>query len=163
MNAGASIATGEVLLFLHADTHLPGGALDRVRKTLADGAVAGCFRLRFDCGGFWLWLWTRPVWMRWHRLAFGDRALFVRRTTFDAVKGFPNQPIFEDLDIVQALRRQGRFAFLQAAVTTSARRFRRNGRLRQQLRNLTLWAAWNFRIPPRWAERLYSYEAGKRD
>ena len=156
MNAGAARATGDVLLFLHADTRLPPGALDHVRAALASpGAVAGCFRLRFDRGGFWLWLWSRPLWMRSPRWAFGDRALFVRREAFDAVGGFPDQPIFEDLDIVQALRREGRFVFLDDAVVTSARRFEREGALRQQLRNGALWAAWLLGVAPERVARFY--------
>lgn len=156
MNAGATRATGGVLLFLHADTWLPSGALDRVRAALAEPDVAaGCFRLRFDRGGFWLWLWTRPLWMRWHRWAFGDRALFVRRSAFDAAGGFPDQPIFEDLDAVQALRRQGRFVLLDATVVTSARRYERGGALRQQLRNGALWTAWLLGIAPERVARFY--------
>ena len=159
MNAGAARATGDVLLFLHADTRLPSGALDRVRAALADpAAAAGCFRLRFDRGGFWLGLWTRPLWMRWHRWAFGDRALFARRSAFDAVGGFPDQPIFEDLDVVQALRRQGRFVFLDAAVVTSARRYERGGALRQQLRNGALWTAWWLGVAPERVARFYPNE-----
>lgn len=156
MNTGAAHASGDVLLFLHADTRLPPGAFDRIRIALAaPDAAAGCFRLRFDREGFWLWLWSRRVWMRWHRWAFGDRALFVRRSAFDAVSGFPDQPVFEDLDMVQALRRQGRFVFLDDAVTTSARRFERGGALRQQLRNAALWTAWLLGVDPERAARFY--------
>jgi rSAM/selenodomain-associated transferase 2 len=156
MNAGAARATGDVLLFLHADTRLPAGALDHVREALATpDTAAGCFRLRFDRDGFWLWLWSRPIWMRWHRWAFGDRALFVRREAFDAVGGFPDQPIFEDLDIVRALRREGRFAFLDAAVVTSSRRYEREGALRQQLRNWALWTAWLLGVDPQRVARFY--------
>jgi rSAM/selenodomain-associated transferase 2 len=164
MNAGATHASGDVLLFLHADTQLPPGALDHVRTALADpDAAAGCFRLRFDRDGFWLWLWSRPIWMRWHRWAFGDRALFVRRTAFDAVGGFPDQPVFEDLDMVQALRQQGRFVFLDAAVTTSARRFERGGTLRQQLRNWALWTAWLLGVNPERAARFYPSHPEQRE
>ncbi len=155
MNAAAAAATGEALLFLHADTHLPEDALDCVRQALSDGAVAGCFRLRFDRGGFWLWLWTRPLWMHWHRWAFGDRALFVRRADFEAVGGFPDQPVFEELDLVQALRRRGRLAFLPEAVVTSARRFEAVGALRQQLRNWALWGAWLVGVAPERVARFY--------
>lgn len=164
MNAGAACATGDVLLFLHADTQLPPEALDHVRTALADpDAVAGCFRLRFDRHGFWLWLWSRPIWMRWHRWAFGDRALFVRRSAFDAVGGFPDQPVFEDLDMVQALRQQGRFVFLDAAVTTSARRFEKYGALRQQLRNWALWTAWLLGVDPERAARFYPIAPPQRE
>ncbi len=155
MNAGAAQTSGEALLFLHADTRLPDGALDRVRDALASGVVAGCFRLRFDRDGFWLWLWTRPIWMRWHRWAFGDRALFVRRDVFEAVGGFPDQPILEDLDFVRAVRRHGHFAFLPETVTTSARRFEAAGALRQQLRNWALWGAWWAGISPQRLKRFY--------
>ena len=156
MNAGAAAASGGVLLFLHADTRLPPGALDAVRQALRDGAVAGgCFRTTFDADGFWMRVWSLRLWMRWHRLAFGDRAPFARRAAFEAVGGFPEQPIFEDLELVRRLRRQGRFAFLDAAVVTSARRFHRNGPLRQQLRNLALWSAWALGLPAPWFKRFY--------
>ena len=165
MNAGAARGRGGALLFLHADTALPPGALDRVRAALAEPGVAGgCFAVAFDRpgrGGFGplgralMRLWEARLWMRWHRFAFGDRALFARRDAFDAVGGFPDQPLFEDLDLVRAVRRRGRFAFLDAAVVTSARRFRRGGALRQQLRNLGLWAAWNAGVPPARLKRFY--------
>lgn len=156
MNAGAAYAHGDVLLFLHADTRLPDDALDQIRVALAEPrAVAGCFRLRFDRGGFWLWMWTRPVWMRWHRWAFGDRALFARRRAFDTAGGFPDQPVFEDLDFVRAIRPHGRFVFLDAAVVTSARRYERVGALRQQLRNWALWGAWLLGASPHRMARFY--------
>jgi rSAM/selenodomain-associated transferase 2 len=169
MNAGAGRATGDVLLFLHADTRLPAGALDAVRAALADpAAVAGCFRTTFDADGpasgplgrRLMRLWEARLWMRWHRFAFGDRALFVRRAAFEAVGGFPDQPIFEDLDAVRALRRRGRFVFLDAAVTTSARRYRRHGALGQQVRNLALWLGWNAGVAPGRLKRFYDDERG---
>ena len=156
MNAGAARAEGDVLLFLHADTRLPDGGLDRIRAALdAPETVAGCFRLRFDRGGFWLWLWTRSVWMRWPRWAFGDRAIFVRRSAFEAVGGFPDQPVFEDLDFVQAVLPHGRFVFLDAEVVTSARRYAHKGALRQQLRNWALWTAWLLGASPHRMARFY--------
>ena len=171
MNAGAARGRGGALLFLHADTALPPGALDAVRQALGDPDVAGgCFAVTFDrpapggaeggaafgpVGRAFMRLWEARLWMRWHRFAFGDRALFVRRDAFDAVGGFPEQPLFEDLDFVRAVRRRGRFAFLDAAVVTSARRFRRGGAVRQQLRNLGLWAAWNAGVPPARLKRFY--------
>ena len=168
MNAGAQTSAAGALLFLHADTRLPPGALAAVRRALADPAVAGgCFRTRFAStpdasGGFGpagralMRLWEGRLWMRWHRFAFGDRALFARRTAFEAAGGFPEQPIFEDLDLVRALRQQGRFVFLDVAVETSARRFVRHGALRQQLRNLALWLGWNAGVAPARLKRFYS-------
>ena len=168
MNEGARHATGDVLLFLHADTRLPEGALRAVRSALEDASVAGgCFRTAFDLEGeaepefgpfgrAVMALWQARLWMRWHRFAFGDRALFVRRDVFRAVGGFPEQPIFEDLDLVRRVRERGRFVFLDLEVVTSARRFRRHGAVRQQLRNLGLWAGWNAGVSPRRLKRFYS-------
>ncbi|MEM0961863.1 MAG: TIGR04283 family arsenosugar biosynthesis glycosyltransferase [Bacteroidota bacterium] len=166
MNAGAAGAAGSVLLFLHADTRLPDGALSLVRRSLADGAVGGCFRTAFDVpatdtafgpvGRWAMRAWQARLWMRWHRLAFGDRALFVRRDVFESIGGFPEQPIFEDLDLVRHLRRRGRFAFLPADVQTSARRFRRHGAIRQQARNLSLWLGWLMGVDPVRLKRYYS-------
>ena len=155
MNRGAEAAGGDVLLFLHADTRLPDDALAHVRQALAGGAVAGCFETRFDDARGWMRLWQARLWMRWHRFAFGDRALFARRDAFRAAGGFPDQPIFEDLDFVRAVRRQGAFAFLPVAVETSARRYRRHGALRQQLRNLALWLGWNAGVAPERLKRHY--------
>ncbi|WP_412062976.1 TIGR04283 family arsenosugar biosynthesis glycosyltransferase [Rubrivirga sp. IMCC45206] len=166
MNAGAEHASGDVLVFLHADTRLPDNAFDAVRAALADPlAVAGCFRTAFDVkergdfgpvGRAVMRLWEARLWMRWHRFAFGDRALFVRREVFEAVGGFPEQPLFEDLDAVRAVRQHGRFVFLDAEVVTSARRYRRHGALRQQLRNMALWAGWNVGVAPARLKRFYS-------
>ena len=152
MNAGAREASGEILLFLHADTRLPAGALDAVREALdRPGVVGGCFRPRFvgpGAGSRWMRLWESPLWMRWWRFAFGDRAAFCTRGAFEAAGGFRAQPLFEDLDLVRDLRARGRFVFLDLAVETSARRFGARGALRQQLRNLALWAGWNAGVAP---------------
>ena len=162
-NAAVPDATGGVLCFLNNDVEVPPGWLRPLVAALAEpGVVAGCFETTFDrdgafgpVGRAFMRLWEARLWMRWHRFAFGDRALFVRRDVFEAVGGFPDQPIFEDLDLVRAVRRRGRFAFLDAAVVTSARRYRRGGAVRQQLRNLALWAAWNAGVAPGRLKRFY--------
>ena len=164
MNHGATHTAGSALVFLHADTHLPPGALDAVRDALSDPEVAGgCFRTTFDATQSpWMRLWQARMWMRWHRFAFGDRALFARRSAFEAIGGFPDQPIFEDLDAVRSLRSQGRFVFLDAAVVTSARRYQRHGAFRQQLRNLGLWLGWSVGVSPGRLKRFYSDAADER-
>ena len=140
LNRGVEAADGRLLLFLHADTTLPPDGLTRIRRTLRDTpAVAGTFRLQFDAASpllrFYAWCTRWP----WIRLCFGDRGLFATREAFEAAGGYPEWPLFEDLELAARLQAHGPFRFLDAAVTTSARRFRRNGVLRQQLQNLYLW------------------------
>lgn len=140
LNRGAEAAEGDLLLFLHADTTLPPDGLTRVRRVLGDTpAVAGTFRLQFDAASPLLHFYAWCTWCPWIRLCFGDRGLFTTRPAFEAVGGYPEWPLFEDLELAARLQDHGRFRFLDTAVTTSARRFRRNGVLRQQLQNLYLW------------------------
>jgi rSAM/selenodomain-associated transferase 2 len=125
MHAGASEARGEVLWFLHADTLVPDDAAERIAAALEDArAVGGNFRLRFDGGrraaAFLTWLYPR---LRLFGLAYGDSAIFVRREAYERVGGFKPFPIFEDLDLLRALWKQGRFVQAEAFVVTSSRRF----------------------------------------
>ena len=114
------------------------------------------------CAPFGMRLWQARMRMHWHRFAFGDRGLFVRQSVFDAIGGYPDQPIFEDLDIVRALRQHGRFQILDAAVVTSPRRDQRNGAVRQQLRNVSLWMGWSLGVSPARLKRFYSDAPTKR-
>lgn len=162
MNAGADAARGDVLLFLHADTILPAGALRRVRTALGDPSVSGgAFRLRFDRDTpllrFYSFCTRFPV----PALCFGDRALFVRRRAFDEVGGYPDVPLFEDLELVRQIDEHGRFAFLEQTVTTSARRFRAVGPLRQQLKNTFLWLHYLAGTDPHRLSGRYPYRRGE--
>lgn len=158
LNRGAEAARGDVLLFLHADTRLPLNALSLIRKTLASpSATAGTFRLQFDRPSPLLRLYAWCTRWPWIRICFGDRGLFVERSAFDAVGGYPEWPIFEDLELAARLHARGGFHFLDAAVTTSARRFARRGPLRQQLQNLHLWLHYMAGTPPEHVAPLYRY------
>jgi len=159
MNRGARAARGDIYLFLHADTLLPPNGLSLIRHTLADpNATAGTFRLQFDDSTpllrFYGWCTQWP----WIRLCFGDRGLFVTREAFEAVGGYPDWPLFEDLELAARLHEHGGFRFLNTAVTTSARRFRRNGFLTQQLRNLYLWLHYVCGVDPERVAHLYRYD-----
>lgn len=159
MNAGAAAATGDVLLFLHADTHLPPDGLAAVREALSDTAVeAGAFRLRFYDDSPFLNFYAACTRLPIPSLCFGDRALFVRRATFEEIGGFPDIPIFEDIEIVRTLHRRGSFRFLGEAVTTSARRFRRQGIFLQQMQNAFLWSGHFLGIPSARLAAFYGYE-----
>ena len=130
LNHAAAIATGDVLLFLHADTMLPMGAATAIAAALRDaGVVGGAFRLRFDHPGRLAALLARHVNLRssLSNTFFGDQALFVRREVFAAAGGFKDWSVMEDMEILDRLRRHGRLALLDEEVVTSARRHRRNG------------------------------------
>lgn len=156
MNRGAEHASGEALLFLHADTLLPPNGLSIIRKALAaPNTSSGTFRLQFNTPTpllrFYAWCTRWP----WIRLCFGDRGQFVKRSVFEAVGGFPKWPLFEDLELAARLHQHGGFRFLDTAVTTSARRFHRHGLLRQQLQNLYLWSHYMWGTDPEHVAHLY--------
>jgi rSAM/selenodomain-associated transferase 2 len=160
MNRGAAVALGDAFLFLHADTMLPRGGLQAVRQALCrPGVDSGTFRLRFDSPSPLLRFYALCTHLPWRGLCFGDRGQFVTREAFDAVGGFPDWPVYEDLELARRLIGRGGFTFLRESVTTSARRFRKNGTLRQQIRNVYLWLHYVRGTPPHEVAHLYSYEA----
>ncbi len=129
MNAGAQAASGDALLFLHADTTLPPDAPALIQRALA-GHAWGRFDVRIE--GRSRWLPVVAVLMnlrsRLSGIATGDQALFMRRGAFDAVGGFPEQPLMEDIEISRRLRvRHGAPACLHAKVITSGRRWDERG------------------------------------
>ncbi len=148
--AGALLARGDTILFLHADTRLPPGWDASVRAALADpGVVGGAFRLRFEARSPALRLieWGACLRVALFRFPYGDQALFMRRSVLEALGGMPQAPIMEDLDLVRSLKQRGRLACLRPAVTTSARRYLAGGALRTMLRNWLAAGAWWLGLP----------------
>ena len=137
MNAGAGLAKGETLLFLHADTRLPEDAPALVADALTDDRVCGGnFGLIFGGDTREARLLTRIYpFLRLGGMLYGDSAIFVRRRVFDRLGGYREYPIFEDCDFYRRMRRLGRFVRLDACATTSARRF--EGRF---IRTFALWS-----------------------
>jgi rSAM/selenodomain-associated transferase 2 len=142
MNAGAAIAHGDVLLFLHADTKLPENADALIREGLAQSdGIWGRFDICFDHGGIMpLIAVMMNLRSRVTGIATGDQAIFVTRAAFDAIGGFPAQPLMEDIALSSRIRRIGRPAYIRARVTTSARRWRKQGILR------TVFLMWRLRL-----------------
>jgi rSAM/selenodomain-associated transferase 2 len=143
MNAGARQAGGDVLLFLHADTRLPDGAPGAIAAALADPAVVGGrFDVRFDSRRRVLGMvaWFMNARSRATSICTGDQAIFVRRAAFEAVGGYPDIPLMEDIELCRRLRARGRLAALRARVTTSARKWEREGPLR------TIGLMWTLRL-----------------
>ncbi|GAB4176283.1 MAG: TIGR04283 family arsenosugar biosynthesis glycosyltransferase [Wenzhouxiangellaceae bacterium] len=157
MNVGAAASRGDVLLFLHADTRLPDGALEAVRVALASRDW-GRFDVRIAGRPRVLGLVARM--MNWRSrltgIATGDQALFVRRSVYDAVGGFPDQPLMEDVEICRRLKRYcGRPACLRARVTTSGRRWERHGVWRTIVLMWSLrWRYWRG-VPPEQLARVW--------
>lgn len=128
MNAGAEVATGEVLLFLHADVRLPHDVSRRVRQTLSDPAtIAGAFLTHTVDEGRRRWLAPllrlADVRSRYTRFPYGDQALFVRARYFWRAGAYPSQPLMEDVELCRRLRREGRIERVPACVRVSGRRF----------------------------------------
>ena len=159
LNAGARLASGDVLLFLHADVSLPADAAAWVGGTLAEpGVVAGAFRTWTvpDEGRSWLapFLHVADVRSRVARLPYGDQAVFVRREAFLRVGGFPDQPLMEDVELARRLRRVGRIRTIPAVVRVSGRRF-----IARPLSSVVLLRLvpllYRMGVPPRVLARLY--------
>lgn len=130
MNFGATQATGDILLFLHADTQLPLDYDKLIRDALAQpGVIAGAFHLGIDSPEMSLRLIEKMVSLRsrFLQLPYGDQALFLNRETFTTCGGFPDLPIMEDFEFVRRLKRQGKIVLVPAFVTTSARRWQKLG------------------------------------
>jgi rSAM/selenodomain-associated transferase 2 len=145
MNQGAAHATGDVLLFLHADCSLETGALAEAERCLdTPGVAAGCFSMRVQADGFWYRSIDRcaTARVRLIGLAYGDQGLFLRRDLFQQLGGFPRLALMEDLFFSRELRRHGRIVVAASQVYVSPRRWRRAGLVPQTLRNwlLTLLA-----------------------
>jgi rSAM/selenodomain-associated transferase 2 len=142
MNAGASHAAGELLVFLHADCLLPAAAGEELRRIVADESVEyGAFRHRIASSraAFRLIEACDNLRARWLKLPYGDQAIFVRRRVFKACGGFPGRAILEEVELMRRLRRAGRrFRLLQGPIATGARRWERSGIVRTTLINWTV-------------------------
>ena len=131
LNAGAAAAQGQWLWFVHADCRLPAGWLDLFRQLDAavPPVVGGSFAFRLDSPAWQARVLERGVALRvrWLGLPYGDQGLFVRRAVFAAMGGFLPLPLMEDVEFVRRLTRRGPVRHLTQQVTTSARRWERDG------------------------------------
>lgn len=159
MNAGAGVAKGEVLLFLHADTQLPDNAdrlvLDGLAKTKRQW---GRFDVRIDGGGM---LRVIALAMNWRSrltgICTGDQAMFVTRALFEQAGRFPAIALMEDVQLSATLKRTGKPLCLAAKVTTSPRRWQRHGVFRTMLLMWRLRLAFYFGADPTRLARAYGY------
>jgi rSAM/selenodomain-associated transferase 2 len=158
MNRGAAIATGDVYIFLHADSILPDEAFMAIeRACAAPRVVGGAFRLCFNCSqlAYRLVAWTANLRSRWRGIFTGDQAYFVRAESFKAIGGFPDIALMEDIEIVTRLRKIGRLVLLPSYVTTSARRHMKFGLARTVLFMWYLRTLYRFGVSPEQLQRKY--------
>lgn len=145
MAAGAAAANGEVLVFLHADAHLPLGYVEQVMAALADpGTAVGAFQLRIAAPGAGLRLveWGVRQRCRWLSLPYGDQGLFMKAETYRRLGGFRPFSVMEDIDLVRRAWRRGSVRILASAVTVSPRTWHQRGILQCTFLNLLCAAAW---------------------
>lgn len=158
MNFGARRASGDVLLFLHADTRLPLTAFVDIRSALEDPrVVGGRFDLQLDAGGPMLKVIGFMISLRSRisKVATGDQAIFVRREIFAELGGYPDIPLMEDVAFSRALKRRGAVACLRSRVTTSARRWEQEGVWGTILKMWVLKSLYLAGISPAYLKRYY--------
>ena len=160
LNAGARAASGDVILFLHADCWLESPAAVQIESVLQDEkVVGGAFRQRIDHERrTFRWLeWGNSARVRWVRMPYGDQGIFVRRSAFDTVGGFAEVRLLEDVLLMREFRRRGwRIELLPGPIHVDPRRWLKHGVVRQTLRNWTLLAGLKLGISP---DRLAEYYA----
>lgn len=158
MNLGASVATGDILLFLHGDTCLPANFADWVHQTLEQpGVVAGAFELKIAAQGWGVRLIEQLVQWRshWFQMPYGDQAIFLTAEQFRWVGQFPEQPLMEDFELIRRLRRWGKIAIAPVPVVTSGRRWQKLGVLKTTLLNQRIILAYLLGVSPQRLMRWY--------
>jgi rSAM/selenodomain-associated transferase 2 len=157
LNRAAAASSADILVFLHADTELPADGFEEVRRAIERGAVGGGFQLEFATERPLLRLGARLInrRTRWTRTPLGDQAQFVTRTAFEALGGYRDWPLLEDLDFARRLKAHGPVAILESKVVTSPRRFERLGVTRTIATNWLIWLLFGLGVAPARLARLY--------
>ena len=152
MNAGATTAHGEILIFLHVDTKLPVNALGKISRVLQDERyVGGAFDLGIDSRRLFLkYISARAsLRSRLNRIPYGDQAIFIRKDYFDQIGRFKDIPLMEDVDLMHRIKKDKKKIYiLSDKVMTSARRWERDGALYTTVRNQILMALFYLGVSP---------------
>lgn len=165
MNAGAAVARGDILLFLHGDTYLPPKFNLLLLQALQDAVtIAGAFELQINAQLPGLRLVEKMVNMRsrFFSLPYGDQAIFMKKSVFEEIDGFPNLPIMEDFELMLALRKLGKVVIIAAPVITSGRRWQKLGVVKTTLLNQLIIAGYFMGISPNLLVRWYRQGGFKR-
>ncbi len=165
MNTGAKAATGNILVFLHADTLLPKNFSDQIVSALdQNGVAAGAFRLRINStrAGLRIIEAMANLRSRLLQLPYGDQALFMRKVLFEKIGGFPDLPIMEDFILIRRLKHEGKIVLLPESVMTSPRRWLHFGIFKTWLINQWIIIAYYLGTSPERLNRWYRREASKK-
>ena len=158
MNMGASVANGEILVFLHADTELPRNALVEIDSAMTQGYyIGGSFELDIKSERFRFKLLSRLASIRCHltRIPYGDQAIFIKRDYFNTIGGYRDIPLMEDVELMRTIKRRGdKICILRDRVTTSPRRWEQEGFVYVNLRNAALFIMYLLGVSP---EKLASF------
>jgi len=158
MNQGAGAATGNIYLFLHADTLLEQGWINEIITALEDSVVAGgAFTLAIDSPEWQYRLIEHMVKARcalW-KLPYGDQGIFVRRDVFEKIGRYKNIPLMEDVDLIERIKREGRISILPKKAVTSHRRWKKEGWIRATLMNQLIMIMYRLGIDPHILAGLY--------
>jgi rSAM/selenodomain-associated transferase 2 len=158
MNFGVKFAQGDVLLFLHADSNLPESYHDLILNILAQAdVIAGAFELGIDGEDIkfrvieWLVNWRSHLFS----LPYGDQGIFLKKTIFQELGGFPDLPIMEDFEFIRQVKKRGKIAIISAKIITSARRWQKIGIIKTTLINQLIIIGYFLKIPPQKLQKFY--------
>jgi rSAM/selenodomain-associated transferase 2 len=158
MNTGAMAASGDILLFLHADTRLPPGFDGMIRTAVQQPLmVAGAFALQINAT-LWTLRWVEKGvnWRsRFCQMPYGDQAIFLTAEVFDKVGNFPDLPIMEDFELIRRLQSIGKIIIIPVPVITSARRWLQKGVFYTTILNQIVITAYLLGISPKRIRRWY--------
>ena len=159
LNAGAAAATGDILIFLHADIWLESGALAAVTTALASGYAGGGFRQKIDGQRVLYRLIERAGDLRgkYLKVFYGDSGIFLARADFEKIGGFPDVPIMEEMEFSKGLRRLGKTTLLTPYIHISARRWEARGVVRTTLKNWLITLLYFLGVSPEKLARLYRH------
>ena len=158
MNMGASAASGDILLFLHADTILETGWAAELISVLQDNSISGgAFAL-----GIQSQLWKYRLVETWVKLRcglcllpYGDQAIFVRKTAFDIIGGYKSIPLMEDVDLIEKLKKLGTIVILNKKAITSERRWSKEGLIKTAAMNQLIMLLYRIGVNPGRLARMY--------
>lgn len=156
MNAGAKIARGKILYFVHADTRPISSFVEDIENSISEGYLSGCYRYRFDSDDFLLKI--NSWFTRFDGLfsGGGDQTLFIKKAFFDELNGFDEKySIMEDFDLVRRIREKTTFRIIPKSIKVSARKYENNSWLRVQLANLAVFIYFLSNKQPSKIKNLY--------